>query len=676
MLDSIKKSLFIFVYLALILSTLLVFWQVRNFDFINYDDNHYVSENPHVLTGLTFDNIIWAFTTGQEANWHPLTWLSYMLDCQLFGPNPALIHIVSLLLHVANTLLLFAVLKKMTAALWPSAFVAAAFALHPMHVQSVAWIAERKDVLSTLFLLLTLLAYVGYVRCPSVFRYVAALMLFAIGLLAKPMLVTLPFVLLLLDYWPLKRFSTFDFRLPIEKNQKSKIKNQKFAQSFWHLIIEKIPFFILSAVSSVITFLVQHSSGTIADINILPLESRVANAFLSYARYMGKMFWPQNLAVFYPFDAASFAFWQAALCVLLLLVVSFSVIYFGRTRRYLPVGWFWFVGTLIPVIGLVQVGTQSLADRYTYIPYVGLFIMIAWGLPDLLSKWPYRKIALGISMPIVITALGICAHRQVSYWNNSTTLFLRAIEVTQNNYVAHCNLAKDLRNQGKTVLAIEHFKKAYQIAPNYPDTVNGLGAALYDHGDFSEAIEYFQKAIQVKPDSPYPRNNLGFALQKQGKLNEAVAYFTQAVQIKPNFAEARNNLANALVLQGRFDEALDQFRAVLRLKPDWPEPMNTLAWLIATHPEIKGRDINEAIYLAGRACELTSYRNPSYLGTLAAAYASAGKFPEAIDTAQKAVTLADAAGQLQIKDAIQYQLTFYTQGKPYVESGQKSLPGN
>jgi Flp pilus assembly protein TadD len=675
MLDSVKKSLVIFIYLALTSSTLLVFWQVRNFDFINYDDDHYVSANTHVLAGLTFDNIIWAFTTGQEANWHPLTWLSYMLDCRLFGPNPGLMHLENVFLHLANTLLLFAVLKKMTAALWPSAFVAAVFALHPMHVQSVAWIAERKDVLSTLFLLLALTAYVGYVRSRSLFRYLLAILLFALGLLAKPMLVTLPFVLLLLDYWPLNRFGTPQLIKASGRQSRKSVPPDK-RLVVYRLIIEKIPFFILSAVSSTITFLVQRVSGTVAGLDTLPLESRIANAFLSYARYMGKMFWPQNLAVFYPFDAASFAFWQVTLCVLLLLVISVFVIRFGRNQKYLPVGWFWFVGTLIPVIGLVQVGAQSLADRYTYIPYVGLSMIIAWGLPDLLSKWPYRKIALSISMPIVITALGICAYRQVSYWNNSTILFSHAVEATQNNHVAHCNLAKDLRNHGKTALAIEHFRKAFQIAPNYPDTVNGLGCALYDQGDLNEAIVYFQKAIQVKPDSPYPRNNLGFTLQKQGKLNEAVAYFTQAVQIKPDFAEARHNLANALVLQGRFDEALDQFHAVLRLKPDWPEPMGNLAFLIATHPEIKGRDINEAIYLADRVCIITNYKNPSYLDTLAAVYASAGRFTEAVDTAQKAITLAEDANQPQVKNIIQYHLTFYTQGKPYIEPGQKSLPGN
>ncbi len=673
--ESIKKSSVIFVYLALALGTITVFWQVRNFEFVVYDDNFYITDNQHVLNGLTTDNIVWAFTTGHAANWHPLTWLSLMLDCQLFGPNPGWMHLMNLILHLANTLLVFAILKKMTDSLWPSAFVAAAFALHPMHVESVAWIAERKDVLSTLFWLLTLAAYVGYVRRSTVFRYIVTLLFFAMGLLAKPMLVTLPFVFLLLDYWPLKRFSIADGRLPIEKNPKSKIKKLEFAQfatepqrSFGYLILEKLPLFILSAVSSVITFLVQ---GTGAFINVVPLVDRITNAFLSYSIYIGKMFWPQNLAVIYPFDAGALTLWRIAFGSLLLLVISVLVIRFGRKCPYLPVGWFWFVGTLVPVIGFVQVGLQSLADRYTYIPYIGLFIMIAWGLPELLSKWPHRKIALDISAVVILTVLGICTHRQVSYWNNSDTLFSHALKVTQNNYLAHFNLADDLRKHGKTALAIEHLTRALQIMPNYADAILALGCALSDQGKAAQAIEYFQKIIQLKPGSvhaAYAYYNLGTILQKQGRLADAVANFTQAVQIRPDFAEARYNRANVLVLQGRLNEALDQFREILRLMPNWSEPMNNIAWLMAAHPEIKNRDVNEAVRLARRACEITNYSSPFQLGTLAAAYASAGRFSDAVDTAHKALNLADTTGQPQFKDALRYHLTFYTQGKPYIEA--------
>jgi len=799
---SAKKTLVILVYLALILSTVAVFWQVRNFDFVNYDDNLYVYQNPHVLNGLTTDGAIWAFATPHVGNWLPLTWISFMFDCQLFGPNPGWMHIINLLLHLANTLLLFAILKKITAAVWPSAFVAAAFALHPMHVESVAWIAERKDVLSTLFLLLTLTAYLSYVRHKSLFSYILAVMLFGLGILAKPMLVTLPFILLLLDYWPLNRFVSSTVKTSGRQFRKSAPAPNK-RSIINRLIIEKIPFFVLSAVSSVITFFVQQSSGAVADINIFPLQSRVANAFLSYAKYIGKMFWPQDLAIFYPYDARTIQSWQIVLCALLLIVVSVLTIRFGRKQKYLFVGWLWFVVTLIPVIGLIQSGSQAWADRYTYISYIGLFIMIAWGVPELLSKWPYRKIAIGISMVVVLTALGISAGRQAIYWNNSSTLFLHALKVTSGNYVAHDCLGDDLREHGKTALAIEQFTKSLQIKPSYADAVNGIGMALYDEGDLKQAIEYFQKALQLKPDSPSAHNNLGFALQKQGKLNEAathftqavqidpdfvlarnnlanalvlqdrldealdqfhailrlepdsayahdglgivlqkqgklteaivhftkavqimpnssqahldlgstllekgsvsqaieqfnivlkaepnsvkahnnlgyalsregrldeaIAHFCQAVQIAPDFAEARNNLANALILQGRLDEALDQFREVLRLMPDWSAPMNDLAWFIATHPEIKDRNVNEAISLANHACELTNYKDPAIVGTLAAAYASAGRFPEAIDTAKRAIALADTVNRPQIKNIIQYHLTFYAQGKPYIE---------
>ncbi len=776
--ESVNRSFIISIYLALILSTLLVFWQVRNFDFVNYDDNLYVYQNPHVLNGLTADGAIWAFATPHVGNWLPLTWISFMFDCQLFGPNPGWMHLVNLLLHIANTLLLFALLKKITGSIWPSAFVAAAFALHPMHVESVAWITERKDVLSTLFLMLTLAAYVGYVKKRSIVWYLLTILLFILGLLAKPMLVTLPFLLLLLDYWPLGRFDSHQTikTSSRQKHQSSPAHDRR--RILYRVIIEKIPFFVLSAVSSVITFFVQQSSGAIADINALPLKSKLANVFLSYATYIGKMFWPQNLAVFYPFDARTIQSWQIVFCALLMIVISVLTIRFGRKQKYLFVGWLWFVVTLIPVIGLIQSGSQAWADRYTYISYIGLFIMIAWGLPQLLSKWSYRKIVLGAAMAIVLAVLGICARLQVSYWNNSSTLFLHALAVTRDNYTAHDCLADDLREHGKTALAIEHYKKALQIKPYYADSVNGIGMAMYDEGNLNQAIEYFQKALKLKPDSPSAHNNLGFALRKQRKLDEAVAHFTQAVQIDPDFvlarnnladtfilqnrldeaidqlhailrlepdsafahqtlgsallkkgsvsqaieqfntvikaepnsanahnslgyalswqgkldeavahfseavklmpdfAEARNNLANALKMQGRLDEAVAQFLVLVQLKPDWPAPMNDLAWYIATHPEIKSRDVNEAVLLASRACELTNYKNPALMGTLAAAYASAGRFSEAVDAAKTAIALADTANQPQIKNVIQYHLTLYTQGKPYIESLQKPLPGN
>jgi Flp pilus assembly protein TadD len=647
-----KKSFpVIFVYFALALSTLVIYWQAHSFDFINYDDIYYVSQNDHILSGLTIENITWAFTTNLTANWHPLTWLSLMLDCQLFGPNPGWIHFINVLFHIANTLLLFAVLKKTTNLLWPSAFVAAAFALHPMHVESVAWIAERKDVLSTFFFMLTLLAYIEYVKKRSAFQYVLSIVIFAIGLMAKPMLVTLPFVLLLLDYWPLDRFAR-----PQNKTvtrQKNKISANPRQHFQYNIIIEKIPFFALAAVSSVITFFVQRSEGAVVQIGSLPLFSRTANAFLSYGQYIFKMFWPQNLAVFYPPTAnfpywqnspsswqvyfpywqSNFSLWQIIISVLILILVTFFVIRF-RNRRYLPVGWFWFLGTLVPVIGLVQVGEQSMADRYTYIPYIGLFIMIAWGASDIFSKWRHGKIVLAVISPIVLTAMAISAYIQIGYWQNSITLFSHAIEVTKNNYLAHSRLGEALRKQGNIDLAIEHYKKS----------------------------------LEIMPTSANAQNNIGVSLAKKGNIAEAIIHFNEAIRLMPDFAEAHDNLANALALQGHLDDAVAQFREAIRLKSDWPEPMSNLAMLIASHPEIKNRDTDEAIRLASAACELTKYHDPVMVGTLAAAYASAGRFAEAVDTARKAISIADTQNKPQLKNVLEHHLSLYMHSQPYVEA--------
>jgi Flp pilus assembly protein TadD len=562
--ESAKKSFVIFTYFVLILSTLLVFQQVRNFDFINYDDKDYVYENPQVLNGLTGEGVIWAFTTNHTANWHPLTWLSLMLDCQLFGTNPGRMHLVNLLLHLANTLLILAMLREMTGALWRSAFVAAVFAIHPMHVESVAWIAERKDVLSTLFLLLTLAAYVSYVRRRGLARYVLTVLLFALGLLAKPMLVTLPVLLLLLDYWPLERI-----RRQNTEDKRQRAKGEYQTVSTVQLIAEKIPFIALSVVSSVITFLVQLRGNAVIHINTLPLKGRVANVFLSYTRYIGKLFWPQNLAVFYPFDANSFAFWQVAMCVLLLLVISIFVIRFGRNQKYLPVGWFWFVVTLVPVIGLVQVGLQAFADRYTYIPYIGLFIMIAWGVPELLSKWPQRKIALGLSMVISLTALGICAHRQVSFWNNSFTLFSHAIEVTQNNYIAHNNLGVACNSIGRYQDAVEAYKQAIKIKPDYAEAHYNLGVTYGILGRSKDEIEKYKLAIKIRPAYVKAYYNLGVSYKDLGRYKEAIEVYKQAIKIKPDYAEAHLNLGAVYYTLGRYGEAIEAYKQAIRIKSDF-----------------------------------------------------------------------------------------------------------
>jgi tetratricopeptide (TPR) repeat protein len=609
--ESVKKSFVIFTYFVLILSTFLVFRQVRNFEFVSYDDSDYVYENPHVLNGLTAGGAIWAFTTGHAANWHPLTWLSLMLDCQLSlpgGANPGWIHLVNLFLHLVNTLLLFAVLKKMTGSLWPSAFVAAAFAIHPMHVESVAWIAERKDVLSTFFLLLTLASYVGYVKRPSVYRYILSLVLFALGLMAKPMLVTLPFLLLLLDYWPLNRIGRF---------------NRK---NIYNLVWEKIPFFVLSVISSVITFLIQRSSGAVISIDIISLNNRIANAFLSYAEYMAKMFWPRNLAAFYPFNVAgSISFWQVVMCALLLIGISVFVVRLGRNQRYLPVGWFWYLGTLIPVIGIVQVGSQAYADRYTYIPYIGLFLMLAWGLPQLLSKWisvsPQRKIALGLSMVIVLTTLGICAHRQASYWKNNFTLFSHAIEVTPNNWLAHNSRGVAYNSLGRYKEAIEDLSQAIRIKPDYAEAYTDLGIVYSNLGRYNDAIDAHKQAIRIRPYYAEAHNNLGNAYDGLGRDTDAIEAYKQAIRINPDLATVHYNLGVAYRKLGRYPDAVEAYKQAIRIKPDYAD----------------------------------AYIN------LGVAYGKLGRYPDAVEVYKQAI---------RIKPDV--AMAHYNLGVVYLETGDKS----
>jgi len=615
--QQVKKSLVLSIYFALAVSALLVFWQVRNFSFINYDDNFYVYENPHVLNGLTAGNITWAFTTGSASFWHPLTWLSLMLDRQLFGPNAAGFHLVNLFFHIANTLILFLVLRQMTQKLWQSAFVAALFALHPLHVESVAWIAERKDVLSTFFWLLTMSAYWQYVKKPGIVRYLLTLLIFALGLMAKPMLVTLPFVFLLLDYWPLYRIKHFDW------------------QVIYRLVFEKIPFIVLSIASSVIAFLTQQSNSSISSFAAIPLKFRIGNALISYVKYIEKLFLPTGLAAFYPHPFENVSVVYAVISAGVLLAVTILVLRFAKNHRYLVTGWFWYLGTLLPVIGIIQVGSHAMADRYSYITLTGLFIIIAFLTPQLLSRLPHRKIALGISMLTALTALGISAQKQTMYWNNSTTLFSHALAVTNNNFLAHSCLGQELYKQGKLALAVEHLNKALQINPNYTNAIINLGCVSTDRGYFIQAIDYFQKALQLKPDSVDALTNLGTALLRQGKLKEAIIHIRRSLQIEP----------------------------------DNPATINNLAWLFATCSDPNYRNPAEAIRLAQQACHATAYVNPETLDTLAAAFASAGRFNEAVITAQKALNLANENNK-QISGAIKSHLDLYNSSKPLIEKPQ------
>ena len=504
--------------LFLILATLSVYWQVRDYAFVNFDDNAYIYENPYVRAGLTRESIAWAFTAAHSSNWHPLTWLSHMLDVQLYGLNPGQHHLTNVLLHILNTLLLFFLLRRMTRALWPSSFVAALFALHPLHVESVAWVAERKDVLSTFFWVLTLHYYVRYVERPGRTAYLTTILLFIMGLMSKPMVVTLPFVLLLLDYWPLRRFSISDCRFPAEEQEKSKtcprirpgIKNLSSAQTGDQKtkIIEKFPFFALSAASSVVTFLVQQSAGATASMDIYPFYVRLANALVSYITYIVKMVYPYQLAVFYPHPGMR-PWWEIAGASLLLISITVFVIRYAKSHPYLIVGWLWYMGTLVPVIGLVQVGLQAMADRYTYIPLIGLFIMMAWGVPDLAQKWRYGKLTMVTTAAVFVSLFTAASWLQTQHWANSVTLFQHSLEITQGSYKVHANLGNALARQGRLKEALKHYSQALRILPDMAAEVhNNIGAALIYNRKFKAAKPHIQEALRLAPGHVKAHKNL------------------------------------------------------------------------------------------------------------------------------------------------------------------------
>ena len=624
----------------LCLLTLLAYGPVTRCGFVDFDDANYVSQNPKVQAGLTLKGVVWAFSTGHATNWHPLTWLSHMVDAQLYGLQPAGHHLSSLFLHLANTLLLFLLLNRMTGALWRSALVAALFALHPTHVESVAWIAERKDVLSTLFFMLTLLAYMKYVkkseirsleldvgrsvfgvRCSNcTLWYGLALVLFALGLMSKPMLVTLPFLLVLLDYWPLCRFQL--------KTQNSKLK------TLLPLLREKLPFFLLSALSSAVTYLVQHAGGATVSTAELSLTGRISNVLVSYVRYLGKLVWPESLSVFYP-RPAQWPVWQVAGSALVLALLTLLAVRLLSRARYVAVGWFWFLGTLVPVIGLVQVGEQAIADRYTYIPYIGLFILISWGAEEIGRRSRLLKVFIGLAAPCILAALLAATHAQTLYWQNTQTLFRHAVAITQDNPMAQQTLANALCQAGKLDEAEQHCLEALRLQP-----------------DFSEA-EITWATI----------------LARQGRSAEARACLAEVLRKNPRDASAYFSLA-ALNLSPDTAHAIDQYREGLRLKPDHPDALNNLAWIRAAHPNPAFRNGPEAVQLAQQACELTRFQRPMLVGTLAAAYAEAGRFDEAIATAQKARDLALASGQNDLAAQNQKLLELYQTRQPYHEPAQ------
>ncbi|MCE5250892.1 tetratricopeptide repeat protein [bacterium] len=568
------------VSLVLLLVSLGVYWQTVHHEFTNFDDGEYVSENRFIQKGLTTESIIWAFKTGHASNWHPVTWLSHMLDCQLFGLNPGYHHLTNVFFHCTNAILLFLILSYMTGAFWKSAFVAALFALHPLHVESVAWIAERKDVLSTFFWLLTVGAYGYYARKPGTKRYLAVLVLFSFGLMAKPMVVTLPFVLLLLDYWPLGRISFGDVKgNSVRKSRHPETPIQLKTRAI-SLVREKIPLFILSAMGSVVTFFIQNSRGVVRNLEIVSLGSRISNAIVSYGCYIMKTIWPLKLAVFYPHPGGNLPVWKVLGASVFLLTVTLLVVRYARRFPFLVTGWLWYLGILVPVIGFVQVGNQAMADRYTYIPIVGIFIIAAWGVPELMRKFRFPGIIIPVMAGVILLASAERAWVQTGYWHDCDMLYRHALEVTDGNYLAHNNLGAYLIEKKNYEEAIGHFTEALRFKPEYIDARINLGVLLHNEGNQDEALKQYTEVLRIDPDNAKAHNNLGAVMEDIGKKEEAIGQYTEALRLEPDYAKAHTNLGKVLLGSGNNDEAYVHFAEALRLEPMNAEVQNNMGVML------------------------------------------------------------------------------------------------
>jgi protein O-mannosyl-transferase len=818
----------------LVLAALAAYLPVVWLGFLNFDDDAYVTLNPHVTGGLTLAGVRWAFTHFHAANWHPLTWLSHMLDCQVFGLNPVGHHLTNLLFHAANTVLLFLWLRSLTGAFWRCAFVAALFALHPLHVESVAWVAERKDVLCAFFGLLSLWAYTAYAQKSVVSSpwsvanrarptahsprttdygprstgqqsrftfhvsrcYLLSLFFFALGLMSKPMLVTWPCVMLLLDYWPLRRFAVRSPQSTVHGPQFKAVSSFVIRASFVirhssFVLLEKLPFLALSAASCVITLAAQKAGGAIVTLETLPFGERLLNAADSYLHYLRQLFWPVDLAAIYTFSSRPAA--ELAFAGLLVIGMTLVAVWQRKCRPYLLVGWGWYIGTLVPVIGLVQVGNQTMADRYTYLPAIGVFLVLAWGSTELAATWltrrqgrdasPRRPLPRGdghsggISLPgsavlaataaAALVACALVTHYQLRYWQNSESLFRRALSVNRNNFVAWTGLGYYLAEQGQGREAEICYRAAVEVRPSFAEAWNGLGYALAGLGRYEEAVTNYATAVRLSPGHMKARNNLAAALAACGRIEEAKAQCREACAVDPGAAEPHSNLAALLARQGQWEqavseyglalardsslldarcglagalakqgkadegvrelsgllglhpsygparlqlgiilarqgktdqaiaefaallranpddadahyhlalslsargkprEALAQYHAALKVRPDFPEALNNLAWILATDPDPQLRDGPEALDLAERACRLTERKQAYIVGTLGAAYAEVGRFPEAAAAAEQARALAAQANDKEVAAMNRKLLALYRSGQPY-----------
>ncbi len=704
---------------ALALGTLALFAPVRNFAFVNFDDDVFVFANDFVRQGLTWDGIKWAFLSADIDYWRPLSWLSHMMDVEVFGLRPGGHHFTSVLIHAANAALLVLALHRLIRRFLPTLLAAALFAWHPLHVESVAWVGERKDVLCAFFWFLGLWSYAGYAESPTRRRFAAVAACLALGLMSKPMILTFPFLLLLLDVWPLRRAEfSGDW--------------QEFARRFRPLVQEKLPLFALVALAAVATYVAQRNVGAVMSEEAHPLLARLANIPIAYARYLGLTVWPADLAILYPMPR-EWPAWQVAGALVLLMGISwFAVRRLGR-EPWLAVGWFWFLGTLVPVIGLVQVGNQSIADRYTYVPLIGLFVAVAWSLDELRTKRPVWSSGL---VAVAVVALGLCAfgtHRQLPHWLDGTAIFEQAARVTKDNYIAltnlgnnlartgqqqratglyqealrirpdsaetHYNLASSLGDTGQLQVAERHYREALRLQPRHAKSHNNLANLLSDSGRVPEAIKHYEECLRLKPGNVEARFNYGITLSDMGKPIEAIAQFTAAVKYQPDFTRARLHLVTLLVATGKAHEALahnsellrrnpgspeghvnagsfasaqgdwgaavQHWQAAVRLKPDFVPAVHRLAWTLATHPSAAVRNPKNALELAGHFSKLAGAQNLEALDLMAVAHAAGGAFELAAKHAQQA--LAAVGTNAAMAGEIRARLTLFQAGKPFIE---------
>jgi protein O-mannosyl-transferase len=569
--DSNSKIVIIMILTILILA---VYWPVQTYEFVNSDDPTYVTSNYRIQSGITLQSIQYTFTDLHTSNWHPLTMMSHLLDWSLFGNKSGGHHWTSVIIHIFNTILLFLLLNRLTGALWRSAFVAALFAIHPLNVESVAWISERKNVLSTFFLLLTMLFYARYAESPGWRRYLPVLICFALGLMSKPMLVTLPFVLLLLDYWPLKRtrinLQDEDPLLPFPV-----ILKQSRKISF--LIGEKVPLFVLSFISILVTLYAARDAQSMANFESLPLAERISNAVVSYALYIRKLFLPTDLAVFYPITVIPV--WQFCLALLFLAVVTVLACRYFRKYPYFIVGWFWYLGTLVPVIGLVQVGCQSMADRYAYVPLIGIFIIIAWGMAEITVKGFLKTLVAAFAV-IALMGLSVMTSFQIRYWKDTIVLFERDIHVAKQNALANLCLANEYLKKNKIDEAVTHYKASFMLDSKNDKTLVGLGMAFNMRGDKDKAIDILRQALKLKPQSIDAHHNLGFVLSQNGRIDEAIIEYQKAIALDNNIPLFHNNLGNAFIKKGRIEEAINEYKEMLRINPGHAGACNNIAMLL------------------------------------------------------------------------------------------------